>query len=254
MITKLFSLRNALPSLLGLAAGGCFSFSALALTPVSVLTIGDSQSSGSFGSELRHSLAKTPDIHPSSYARPGSGAEWWLEGTQAQENWGSWDAPYGQPEARTKESKATPLLKELIAKTHPGLVIVQLGGNMVGQNDAAIRDSVKHVVSLIHKAGSACLWIGPPPGDKRPADKFPGFYKSLRRSVEAAGCHFVDTRDIVKPPLHGGDGIHLDSMKDGTAAAKNWAHRVADTALTILHKSAADASPNSTESLSKTHH
>ncbi|MEO5668821.1 MAG: hypothetical protein ABIR96_12235 [Bdellovibrionota bacterium] len=221
--------------------------------PSEVLVIGDSQSYGSFGSRLLKALRDEHKTTTSYYARPGSGAQWWLDGSQAPAPWGSWNAPQGEDELRVPQGLPTPLIGDLIATHQPHLVVVQLGGNMVPLSDETIRKSAAEVITTIKLAGSGCLWIGPPPGDARPEPRYSDFYKVLKESAESNGCTFVDSRPLIKPVPHGGDGRHLDTMQGGIAASKQWTKAVSENILTALHKSAAVASPNSKASPLKRH-
>jgi hypothetical protein len=218
-----------------------------------VLVIGDSQSYGSFGSRLLSQLRKDKKISTSYYSRPGSGALWWMNGDKAPEDWGSWNAPQGEPELRVPQALATPKIENLISKHQPELVVVQLGGNMVHLSDFTIRAQVKRLASKIRTKGSRCLWVGPPPGDARPEPRFSEFYKVLKESAETGVCRFVDSRALINPVPHGGDGRHLDTMKGGLKASKQWTAQVSETIVKSLRRSAATGSPDSKAAPSKTH-
>lgn len=199
-----------------------------------VLAIGDSQSFGSFGPRLQNEL--NAEGHSTSfYARPGAIADWYLKGTQPPKDYGYWDAPFGGwPVRKSKNAKPTPLLKDLIRQHKPKLVIVQLGGNMHYLKDEEVRRTSQELLSVIGEANASCLWIGPPPGEKRPQPRFDEFYVVLQSVVEASGCRFVDSRQAFVGIPKGGDGIHLDTMKDGLKLSKNWTTFVKHEAQKIL--------------------
>jgi hypothetical protein len=192
-----------------------------------VLVIGDSQSFGSFGRALHENLNTKHKKRVSYYSRPGSTAIWWLDPSLDSGRWGAWDAPHSSPQLRLKNSTGTPSINSLLSKHMPHLTIVQLGGNMVGLEASEIETQVMALIEKIKSIGSACLWVGPPPGHKRPRDKFPAFYEVLQKAVEKNGCHFIDSRTVVKSELKGGDGIHLDSMVGGPEESRKWASYVA---------------------------
>jgi hypothetical protein len=219
-----------------------------------VLVIGDSQSYGSFGSRLLGQLRNDNKVSTSYYSRPGSGAKWWLDGDKAPEDWGSWNAPQDESEVRVPQALATPKIEDLIAKHQPELVVVQLGGNMVNLSNSMIRAEVKQLVAKIRTKGSNCLWVGPPPGDARPEPRYSEFYNVLKESVEKGGCRFVDSRPLIVPVPHGGDGRHLDTMEGGLQASEKWTQQISETVLKSLRRSAATGSPDSKAAPSKTHH
>lgn len=222
-------------------------------TQSEVLVIGDSQSYGSFGERLLKTLRVDNKTTTSYYSRPGSGAQWWLDGSKAPQDWGSWNAPQGEESLRVTQGLKTPLVSDLITKHQPELVVVQLGGNMTELSDEQIRKNVAEVIGKIKQGGSSCLWIGPPGGDKRVEPRFSQFYQVLKESVEANSCLFVDSRPLVVPKPHGGDGRHLDTMEGGILASENWTKSVSDLIVKSLHKSAATANRGSKGARLKTH-
>jgi hypothetical protein len=211
--------------------------------PSEVLLIGDSQSYGSFGTTILQDLRSEKKIRTSLYSRPGSTASWWISGQRAPEPWGSLDAPQDEPEWRTPEARDTPKIGDLIQKHDPRVVAVVLGGNMVKESDEKIKESVAAVAAKILDNGRDCLWVGPPPGDKRPQPRFDELYVLLKTEATKNGCRFIDSREIVKPAPTGGDGIHLDTMKDGLKAAKKWSESIAQEIAKTLASSQAKAAP-----------
>jgi hypothetical protein len=194
-----------------------------------ILLIGDSQSFGSFGSEfVKQGRARGWKV--SAYARPGASALWYWRGNSEPNNWGSWDDLQDLSETRSSQAISTPLLRELIQKHSPAWVVVQLGGNMSSSPHELVREQTEGLAQVIAEASRRCLWLGPPPGDRRPpAQEFEAFYQVLKKSAESKGCLFVDTRKMIEPAPRGGDGIHLDSMGvegEGVRAARQWAQKV----------------------------
>jgi hypothetical protein len=199
-----------------------------------LLIIGDSQSYGLLGRELLKQL-HNENISTSYYSRPGSGASWWMSGEKAPESWGSWDAPHNEKEIRVPEALATPLIRDLLLKHQPHLVVIQLGGNMAWQKAHINKTNIQTLIRQIHASNSECFWIGPPPGERRPQPQFDNFYKILEEIALQESCFYMDSRQVIRPAPKGGDGIHLDSMgKKGREAIQKWSQAISQEILFLL--------------------
>jgi hypothetical protein len=110
-----------------------------------------------------------------------------------------------------------------------------LGGNMVQNSDALVRNNVSQMLSLVKEYSSHCIWIGPPNGHKRPQPRFGVFYDVLKESVEKEGCTFIDSRPHTTYPVGRGDGIHYDSLgAEGKGLVKKWVNGIGETILPLL--------------------
>ena len=226
-------------------------FSAALILADDVLIVGDSQSYTPFGKKLRKALVEQSGLSVSYYSRPGSVGQNWLDGTVADPTYPGWNAPWGRKEELLSNGPPAPKLSELLTEHRPRLVVFQLGGNMSYQSEAAIRNSITQMVELTRKANAQCLWLGPPPGKKRPPEKFAAFYSIAMPLLEQLGCAFLDTRKAVSAPQTG-DGIHLhENDDDGKKQIQSWINQVKPVIDAYCLRS--QSAPNCAAAQSETH-
>ncbi|MBI5247268.1 MAG: hypothetical protein HY923_08805 [Elusimicrobia bacterium] len=137
------------------------------------------------------------------------------------------------------EMVKTPELGQLLTDHTPSTVIVALGSN-IPINGA----SVAKTLALIHKAGAACLWVGPPDMRRPTKDEVDAVYATLAKNkvdasvtMEAAkkdGCRLIDSREFsyLRYPEKDGDGTHY--MGKLTPLAAKWGDDAAAAALKAL--------------------
>jgi len=133
----------------------------------------------------------------------------------------------------------TPELGQLLTDHTPGVVIVALGSN-IPINGA----SVTKTLAMIHKAGAACLWVGPPNMRRPTKDEVDEVYATLAKNKvdasvtpEAAkkdSCKLIDSREYsyLRYPEKDGDGTHY--MGKLTPLAAKWGDDAAAAAIKAL--------------------
>jgi hypothetical protein len=136
-------------------------------------------------------------------------------------------------------------LQQLIATTHPNLIIVELGDTMGGYGAAQIErswvlDQVHALTGQIAAANIACDWVGPiwgqesPPYQKSDA-KVREISQLLSQSV--APCRYIDSTTMARPgewPTR--DGTHL--QPDGY---RKWSMAISDAVVRLRSQGAAAA-------------
>lgn len=192
-----------------------------------VLIIGDSHSYGPLGEVLDSHYRKQGNA-VSSYASCGSSPSTWVKTSQnfKSTNCGFWSKDSAGKEIRVKSHKL-PSMADALSKANPQLTVVSLGTNILA-SPANINQELKFIeqmISSIKAKGSACVWIGPPDLSKNPfkANLAAGA-SAIKKTVEAKGCKFIDSRSYTKYPAGKSDGIHYgagDSRKWGVAVAAN---------------------------------
>lgn len=222
-----------------------------------VLVIGDSHTAGAFGEGLDAALRAKPGNRVATYgvcsARPqsyltedahgcghlfrgfdGKPPSKWLGArvfTQKQ--------PDGKGGVKDVEMVKTPELAQLLADHSPTAVIVALGTNMPISGA-----SVRKTLALIHKAGAACFWVGPPSTRKPGIAAIGTVYETLDAnsvwdwaSLDDArkdACRLVDSRffTYLRYPAKEGDGTHYG----GTLAplGMRWGADSAKAVLSVL--------------------
>lgn len=198
-----------------------------------ILVVDDSHTAGAFGGALDDALRAAPGNRVATYgvcsARPqsylaqtdhGCGRRFQDFAKKAPAKWlGSRvyrkTRPDGKGGTREVEFVKTPELQQLLDDHVPTLTVVALGSNlpMTGA-------SVRKTIELIHKSGSACVWIGPP-NMRNPSQKeMDAVYETLAANGVAAAatleearttsCRLIDSRAIhgLRYPETGGDGTH----------------------------------------------
>lgn len=198
-----------------------------------ILVVGDSHTAGSFGRTLDDALRAGAgnrvatygvcSASPSSYFSEtphacghlfrdfgGKAPAKWLGGRVYKTIRGD-----GKGGTREVEMVKTPELLQLLGDHGPTVTVVALGSNL-----PISEASVKKTLSLIHKSGSACVWIGPPDMRRPSAAQIDAVYETLRRGgvvetatleeARAGSCRLIDSRAFpgVRYPAEGGDGTH----------------------------------------------
>jgi hypothetical protein len=213
-----------------------------------VLMIGDSLSVGPFGQEMQHFLIeKFGESRVYLFASCGSSPEHWLGSepefvskcgyrvkTPRQFLLGEYE------KGRRPAPFPTPKLEHILARTHPDLVLVQLGTNwfdmleqgasheVVERLEGIVERFVATLISLDSKP--QVVWITPP--DSARFRKVQGTVTDL---LQSAGKRWrfscIDSSTLVQyvPGQSGGDGVHYAS-----AAAEKWASGVKGCLLKIL--------------------
>ncbi len=213
-----------------------------------VLMLGDSLSVGPFGQEMQHFLIERfGESRVYLLASCGSSPEHWLGSepefvakcgyrvkTPRQYMLGEYE------KGRRPEPFPTPKLEQILAQTHPDLVLVQLGTNWFDLLEQSSAPEVLDRLEAIADRFAATLlsadprpqlvWITPP--DSARFRKVQGMVTELlQRSgrrrrfdciVSSALVHYI-------PGQSGGDGVHYAS-----AAAEKWASGVKGCLLKIL--------------------
>ena len=146
------------------------------------------------------------------------------------------------PEINRTAGAPTYQIDPLIAKSHPNLIVVEMGDTMAGygQHDFPrgwIYQQVHALTGRIAAANIPCVWVGPPWGSEGTS-----FHKTFSRVKEmseflataVAPCRFIDSTQFSKegewPTI---DGQHLTSAgyrawgADITASLDQWAPQLA---------------------------
>lgn len=198
-----------------------------------ILVVGDSHTAGAFGGALDDALRAAPGNRVATYgvcsARPqsyfdetdhGCGRRFqdfakkapakWLGGRVYRKT-----RPDGKGGTREVEFVKTPALSQLLGDHTPTLTVVALGSN-VPTSGASVRKTLK----LIHDAGSACVWIGPPNMRSPSQKEMDAVYETLAENgvtpaatFEASrtdSCRLIDSRAFpgLRYPTTRGDGTH----------------------------------------------
>jgi hypothetical protein len=124
----------------------------------------------------------------------------------------------------------TPSLAQLLADYKPDFTVIALGSNPTAQA------GVEAMLDLVHKAGSACAWVGPPYMRNPGKTEIDNTYKNAlaRASVDpalkltetkTAGCSLIDSRNFsyLRYPDGVGDGTHYEATQDLRDIAQRWA-------------------------------
>lgn len=199
-----------------------FSVSAAQAGPV--LVVGDSHTAGRFGTELDARLRSQEGAVVTTVGSCGSATGHWYQGTATQCGYFHRDAQ-GKVQRATKAP--TPLFTGLLKELQPSTVIIELGANHIGWG---LEPTKKSVAQMAHDAAAQgrCYWVGPPLMRVQRfsvADQVARI-DVIRKEAEAAGCTFIDSREIVTYPATGGDGIHFDQAPGGMQLAARWAQGV----------------------------
>lgn len=196
----------------------------------SVLYIGDSHSVGCFGATLEGALRGllAPSSHPMeirSSATCGSSSWSWLQsgGNTTKCGYRACDTQ-GRCIKTTvgKSSSLMTLMNEM--KSSDLSVVVALGSNMLKASWHQTQSSVQGVIRVIKAQGARCIWIGPPQATLKflSLEKYENFVASLKSTVVAEGCIFVDSSDKTdRGTITDPEGLHFKC-----AEGKSWGLKV----------------------------
>lgn len=184
-----------------------------------ILFIGDSHSVGIFGREF-DKLLRESNKKIETYAICGSTLRWWFEGKETKCGY-FFRYENGKIEESYQNPQKTPILSDLIKKTNPNLIIVQLGTNWWNEKEEKIQNEINKFFQIIED--KKCYWIGPPKSRK--------LYLAIERVNKilteniSKRCIYFDSLSITDYPSEGGDGIHY-SINDSymKEIAIKWAN------------------------------
>lgn len=187
-----------------------------------VLIIGDSQTVGTYGTNLDN-LVRGTKAKVITYASWGSSPSWWFSGVSATA--GYWSKGIDGSETRTKQHE-TPSIEKILAKEKPDVVIVTMGGNMIkNATQQTVSKEVDKLGTAITNSGAKLFWAGPPKYDPktRTPEQLETFYGFLGKAVANHGV-LIDSRKFITE-YHGKDGLHY-SGKEGEKETEKWAKGV----------------------------
>lgn len=213
-----------------------------------VLMLGDSLSVGPFGQEMQHFLIERfGESRVYLLASCGSSPEHWLGSepefvskcgyrvkTPRQYLLGEYE------KGRKPEPFPTPKIEHVLAKTHPDLILVQLGTNWFDLlEQGATPELVEHLDGIVDRFVSSLLapyprpqlvWITPP--DSARFRRVQGVVTEiLKRASRRLRFTCINSSDLIEyiPGKSGGDGVHY-----AYAAAEKWANGVKDCLLKMF--------------------
>ena len=201
----------------------------------SFLYVGDSLSVGKFGEVLRDYLVTNFDArNVAVYASCGSSPENWLraEPTHFTRCGYREDAAGRNVVVDAATHHATPKLEDLVARHHPGTVIVQLGTNWMDriaagdtpQKEAEFSSTLdRFTAALRSQSRVKIIWITPPDSSHFSQGVQRAVASLLRRAASRDHFEIIDSKELTHyiPGKTGGDGIHYNSQ-----ASTEWAVRV----------------------------
>jgi hypothetical protein len=130
-----------------------------------------------------------------------------------------------------KASAPTYQIDQLLTKTHPNLVVIEMGDTMAGygQKDfpqAWIYQQVHALTGRIAAQNVACVWVGPPWGSEGSS-----YHKTFDRvkqmseflSTAVAPCKFIDSTQFSKP----GEWPTIDGQHLTASGYKAWGADIA---------------------------
>ena len=135
------------------------------------------------------------------------------------------------PNIDHKSGTPTYQIDQVIAKSHPNLIVIEMGDTMAGygQKDlpqAWIYQQVHALTGRIAAQNIACVWVGPPWGSEGTS-----FHKTFARvkemsdflSTAVAPCKFIDSTQFSKQ----GDWPTIDGQHLTAAGYKAWGSDIA---------------------------
>jgi hypothetical protein len=135
------------------------------------------------------------------------------------------------PEINRTSGTPTYQVDALVAKTHPSLIVIEMGDTMAGygQHDfpqAWIYQQVHALTSRIATQNVPCVWVGPPWGSEGTS-----FHKTFARvkemseflSTAVAPCRFIDSTQFSKE----GEWPTIDGQHLTPAGYKAWGADIA---------------------------
>jgi hypothetical protein len=135
------------------------------------------------------------------------------------------------PEINRTAATPTYQVDQLIAKTHPNLIVIEMGDTMAGygQHDfpqAWIYQQVHALTGRIAAQNVPCVWVGPPWGSEGSS-----YHKTFARvkemseflSTAVAPCRFIDSTQFSKQ----GEWPTIDGQHLTAAGYKAWGADIA---------------------------
>jgi len=214
----------------------------------SVLVIGDSHATSTFGKALDLLLRTLPDTQVTTVGSCGVTPQAFLDGTPS--HCGVLEIARAEPDWIVKAQKGkTPQIEKLLSTWRPKLTVVELGANQIHRAyrdpEGAVAES-RALAEAIRASGSRCLWVGPPGGreQEKPKHKMNFLYSVLKQGV-ADLCTFTDSRPsslafldyerVTKSRRRKGDGRHFDAIGVvGQQMARRWALSVFRSARNMM--------------------
>lgn len=172
-----------------------------------ILILGDSNSEGPFGLTLYDALRSMRDpvggkkLNVAIYAKCGAGARDWINRDYAKIICTAWECSNDRILAECEHFNGgeTPTLQELYDNLDAArkVTLVALGLNMLGYGSDIHMDEAAQLIAAIKKAGSACVWVGPPQAGAKffPLIGQARFLAALKDTVIKNGCQFIDSTD-----------------------------------------------------------
>jgi len=130
-----------------------------------------------------------------------------------------------------KPNVPTYQIDALLAKTHPNLVVIEMGDTMAGYGQKAlpqawIYQQVHALTSRIAAQNIGCVWVGPPWGGEGTS-----FHKTFERvkemsaflSTAVAPCKFIDSTQFSKP----GEWPTIDGQHLTASGYRAWGTDIA---------------------------
>lgn len=203
----------------------------LAPPPTRFLVIGDSYVFGKLGRTLESTLklerADKPERKVWTYGSCGSSPLTWIVGIPTP--CGVYVHEDGQDAKTTvAEASPTPHIQKLLSTLKPDVTIIVMGTNFLRCPQTTAPDT-KKLVDEVERAGSLCVWVGPPaviaksatPVEREEARfSYERLYQAL--AVESR-CKLIDTRKLGVPVEDKTDGYHagpLTSAKLGVEVGR----------------------------------
>ena len=205
----------------------------MALAGLTILVLGDSHMAGhDYLLSSLHDALENQGAVVHSYGMCGASAEAWLERTTVSCGRGE-RHDHGTPITDIGKQGYTWQINDLLAKHHPGMVIVEAADAMGGYDKAElpkawIYQQTHALAARIAASGVSCVWVGPVYGNvNSPYHKSDDRVRELSQflSQSVAPCRYVDSLHFeqsgVWPTT---DGQHLT-----VNGYKAWGQGIADT-------------------------
>jgi hypothetical protein len=195
-----------------------------------VVFVGDSVSMDSFGVQMQRSFlgdarVEALDFYAGCGTKPGN----WLRSVRGSNPYvtkcGYWEKHPDGSQVRKEWSRfgtpshAVPYLEDILARTKPTLVVLQLGLNMMDTENPNTAPSEtwlteeftktrRALESTAPSASRLCVWIAPNETKLWPKPVQDTLVRVLKQTVEPA-CLVIDGRELTQESDVSGDGYHL---------------------------------------------
>ncbi len=208
-----------------------------------ILYVGDSESLGFFGDELYRAISSTRDPVTSQNLTVGS---IWICGSDA-EDWtnggvsscGARACDSDKNCSRTDRHASSkpvryPGLRAYLEKVQPRITLIALGANVLtrplpdfSRFYPAYFKALSQLLGEISRAGSLCIWIGPPQLSPltKPLTTYAKFNRDLRIAVRHGNCLYIDSnqlsdRSYIQPADK--EGVHYQKEGELLWARRTW--------------------------------